>query len=98
MEICHVHPEGSTHMVFSLGDAYLVVRGGWGERHRLGRRAVDVPAGVRAAGRRGAAGVEAAGPGGGAVRGGRHTGRDRGTEGVKAAQKEEEKRKGGANR
>ncbi|CAK7241677.1 MAG: hypothetical protein STHCBS139747_003145 [Sporothrix thermara] len=35
VEICHAHAEASAHMQFSLGDAFLVVRAGWGERHLL---------------------------------------------------------------
>lgn len=44
VEICHAHPEASSHMQFSLGDAYWVVKAGWGERHLLaGSTAAGVP-------------------------------------------------------
>ncbi|CAK7218044.1 hypothetical protein SCUCBS95973_003356 [Sporothrix curviconia] len=44
VEICHAHAEASSHMQFSLGDAFLVVRAGWGERHLLaGSPATRVP-------------------------------------------------------
>ncbi|CAK7568686.1 MAG: hypothetical protein SEPTF4163_006686 [Sporothrix epigloea] len=35
VEVCHVHAEASAHMQFSLGDAAVVVRSGWGEQHLL---------------------------------------------------------------
>lgn len=44
VEICHAHPEASTHMQFSFGDAYWAVKAGWGERHLLaGSKAARVP-------------------------------------------------------
>lgn len=44
VEICHAHPEASSHMQFSFGDAYWVVKAGWGERHLLaGSTAAGVP-------------------------------------------------------
>ncbi|KAL1888229.1 hypothetical protein Sste5346_009703 [Sporothrix stenoceras] len=44
VEICHAHPEASSHMQFSFGDAYWVVKAGWGERHLLaGSLAAGVP-------------------------------------------------------
>ncbi|CAK7207621.1 hypothetical protein SEUCBS139899_010431 [Sporothrix eucalyptigena] len=44
VEVCHAHAEASSHMQFSLGDAFLVVRAGWGERHLLaGSPAARVP-------------------------------------------------------
>ncbi|CAK7267905.1 hypothetical protein SEPCBS119000_002789 [Sporothrix epigloea] len=44
VEICHAHAEASAHMQFSLGDAAVVVRSGWGEMHLLaGSRVARVP-------------------------------------------------------
>lgn len=44
VELCHAHPEASSHMQFSFGDAYWVVKAGWGERHLLaGSPAARVP-------------------------------------------------------
>jgi len=34
-ETCHVHPEGSTHLILSLADAELAAEKGWAERHRV---------------------------------------------------------------
>ena len=38
-EISHVHPDLSIHMYLSEPDARTVIDKGWGERHRLARRA-----------------------------------------------------------
>ncbi|KJR81363.1 uncharacterized protein SPSK_01232 [Sporothrix schenckii 1099-18] len=44
VEICHAHPEASSHMQFSFGDAYWVVKAGWGERHLMaGSPAARIP-------------------------------------------------------
>ena len=38
-EIGHVHPDLSIHLCFSEADAKAIMEKGWGERHRLARKA-----------------------------------------------------------
>jgi alkylhydroperoxidase family enzyme len=43
-EVGHVHSfDGSMHMIFSEADARTVIEAGWGERHPLAGRVLDIP-------------------------------------------------------
>jgi hypothetical protein len=43
-EVAHVHPfDGSMHMIFSPRDAKVVIEAGWGERHPLAGRVLNIP-------------------------------------------------------
>jgi len=46
LEVYHIHQsEGSSHGIFSATDAKLIIRKGWGERHRLSGGVLGIPIG-----------------------------------------------------